>query len=161
MPALTPVKVPCNLRGAKGFSLIPPRTGGNILRQVFHPRALAANSPAFIREKLSCPPYIYFGTNEVPFWPMARCDVGWITNWSSLTKFIAVPGSTVLCHVPHRKFVETSLTNSTIVFKADPTTVVCNHNIPPSDVKAGARSAELSKQAFKHLQRNPHHDDEY
>ena len=139
----------CNLRGSKGFSLLPPRTGGNFVRLVFHPCALAANSPAFIREKLSCPPYVYFGTNEVPFLPMARNDFGSITNWCSLTKFIAVSGSTVLCHVPHRKFVETSLTNHTIVFKADPTTIVCNHNIPPSDVKAGLRSAELSKKVFK------------
>ena len=110
---------------------------------------LAANSPAFVREKLSRPPYFYFGTNEVPFWPMATYDVGWITNWSSLTKFIAVPGSTVLCHVPHQKFVETTFTNQTIIFKADPTTIVCNHNIQPSDIKAGVRSAELSKQVFK------------
>ena len=139
----------CNLRGAKGFSFLPPRTGGNIWRPQLHPRALAANSPAFTREKISRSPYTYFGTDEVPFWSMARYDVGWITNWCSLTKFIAVPGSTVLCHVPHRKFVEATLTILTIIFKANPTTVVCNHNIPPSDVKAGARCAELSKQAFK------------
>ena len=36
-----------------------------------------------------------------------------------------------------------------IIFHADPTTIICNHNIKPADLKAGARSAELFPKVFK------------
>ena len=80
---------------------------------------------------------------------MALCDGGGVTNWTSLTKFIVAPNTTVLCHVICRDFVETSPLNATIIFHADPTTILCNHNMKPADLKAAARSAELFPKVFK------------
>ena len=53
------------------------------------------------------------------------------------------------CHILHRDLVETLPLNLTIIFHADPTTIICNHNIKPADLKAGARSAELFPKVFK------------
>ena len=69
---------------------------------------------------------------------MAKCDIGFVNNLTSLTKFIVAPGATVSCHVLHRDLVETLPLNLTIIFHADPTTIVCNHNIKPADLKAAA-----------------------
>ena len=80
---------------------------------------------------------------------MALCDLGGVTNWASLTKFIVAQDTAVLCHVPHRSFVETWPLNVTIIFHADPTTILCNHNMKPADLKAAARSAKLFPKVFK------------
>ena len=53
------------------------------------------------------------------------------------------------CHVLHRDLIETSPLNATIIFHADPTTILCNHNLKPTDLKAAARSAELFPKVFK------------
>ena len=39
--------------------------------------------------------------------------------------------------------------NVTIIGHANPTTLICNHNIKPADLKAAARSAELFPKVFK------------
>jgi hypothetical protein len=80
---------------------------------------------------------------------MAKCDIGSVNNLTSLTKFIVVPNTTVSCHVLHRDFVETLPLNLTIIFHADPTTILCNHNVKPADLKAAARSAKLFPKVFK------------
>ena len=80
---------------------------------------------------------------------MALCDVGGVTNWASITKFIVAPEVTVSCHVPYRNFIDNIPVNMTIIFQADPTTILCNHNIKPSIVKARARSAKLVTKTFK------------
>ena len=138
-----------NLRAANLLPGLPPRSAGNFERGLFHPRALSAGSPAFIREKLLTSPSGFFGRNEVPFWSMALCDVGGVTNWTSLTKFIVAPDTTVLCHVPYRDHVATNPINVATIFRADPTTILCNHNLKPTDLKAAARSAELFPKVFK------------
>ena len=76
-------------------------------------------------------------------------DLGIITNWTSLTNVVIAPGASMSCHVPHRNFVETLPLNMTIIFQADPTTILCNHNLKPTDLKAAARSAELFPKVFK------------
>ena len=138
-----------NLRGANRLAGLPPHSAGNFERLLLHPRAPAAESPAFIREKLLSSPSGFFGKNEVPFWPMATSDVGFITNWTSLTKFIVTPGATVSCHVPYRDYVENILIDSVIIFQAGPTTILCNHNVNSSKVKARAQSAKLFRKVFK------------
>ena len=80
---------------------------------------------------------------------MAKCDIGFVNNLTSLTKFIVAPNTTVSCHVYHSDHVETSPLNATIIFHADPTTILCNHNLKPTDLKAAARSAELFPKIFK------------
>ena len=80
---------------------------------------------------------------------MAKCDIGLVNNLTSLTKFVVAPGATVSCHVLHRDHVETLPLNLTIIFHADPTTILCNHNMKPADLKAAARSAELFPKVFK------------
>ena len=80
---------------------------------------------------------------------MAKCDIGSVNNLTSLTKFIVAPNTTVSCHVYHCDHVETSPLNATIIFHADPTTILCNHNMKPADLKAGARSATLYPKVFK------------
>ena len=85
----------------------------------------------------------------MPLWPMMIADLGILTNWTSLTKFIIAPGAAVSCHLPHRSIVETWPLNLTIIFHADPTTILCNHNLKPADLKAAARSAELFPKVFK------------
>ena len=80
---------------------------------------------------------------------MAKCDIGFINNLTSLTKFIVAPNTSASCHVGHRDLVETSPLNATIIFHADPATIVCNHNMKPADLKAAARSAELFPKVFK------------
>ena len=85
---------------------------------------------------------------------MALFDVGGVTNWTSLTKFIVPPGATVSCHLPG-VFAYTSNRrlqspfNGAIIFQANPTTIVCGHNIKPLKVKAQARSAKLFPKVFK------------
>ena len=80
---------------------------------------------------------------------MAKCDIGFVNNITSLTKFIVAPNTTVSCHVLHRDHVEIVPLNVTIIFHADPTTILCNHNLKPTDLKAAARSAELFPKIFK------------
>ena len=80
---------------------------------------------------------------------MVKSDWGLITNWSSLTNLIIAAGATVSCHVPHRNFVETWPLNMAVIFQADPTTLICNHNLKPADLKAAARSATLFPKVFK------------
>ena len=80
---------------------------------------------------------------------MAKCDIRFVNNLTSLTKFVVAPGATVSCHVLHRDLIETSPLNATIIFHADPTTILCNHNVKPADLKAAARSAELFPKVFK------------
>ena len=80
---------------------------------------------------------------------MAKCDIGFVNNLTSLTKFIVAPNTTVSCHVYHSDHVETSPLNATIIFHADPATIVCNHNMKPADLKAAARSAKLFPKVFK------------
>ena len=80
---------------------------------------------------------------------MVLFDVGGVTNWASLTKFIVAPGATVSCHVPYRDYVENIPIDSVIIFQANPTTIVCGHNIKPSKVTARARSAKLFPEVFK------------
>ena len=141
-----------NLRGANRLPGLPPRIAGNFERCLLHPRAPAAGSPSFIREKLLSSPSGFFGMNEVPFWPMVKCDFGLITNWTSLTKFIVAPGAKVSCHLPDVAGDEGSYQwplNMAIVFQADPTTILCTHNIRPSKVKARVRSAKLFQDIFK------------
>ena len=139
----------CNLRSEDRLPGLQPRIGGNYDRPVLHPRAPAAGNPDFIRNKIIPPPHIVFGKNEIPFWPMAKCDIGFVNNITSLTKFIVTPNTTVSCHVGHRDLVETSPLNATIIFHANPTTLICNHNMKPADLKAAARSAELFPKVFK------------
>ena len=141
-----------NLRGANRLAGLPPHSAGNFERLLLHPRAPAAESPAFIREKLLSSPSGFFGKNEVPFWPMATSDVGFITNWTSLTKFIVTPGATVSCHVPECSGNEGLFQwplNAAIIFQADPTTIVCAHNLKASKVKNRAQSAKLFPKVFK------------
>ena len=137
-----------NLRGANRLPGLPPRIAGNFERGLLHPRALAAGSPAFIREKLLSSPSGFYGRNEVPFWPMLLADFGIITNWASLTKFIIAPDTTVLCHVPHQYCVLVSI-NFAVIFHTNPTTIACLHNVKPSKVKARAVSAKLFQKVFK------------
>ena len=80
---------------------------------------------------------------------MAKCDIGFVNNLTSLTKFVVAPGATVSCHVLHRDPIETAPFNVTIIFHADPTTILCNHNMKPADLKAAARSTELFPKVFK------------
>ena len=80
---------------------------------------------------------------------MVTSDWGLVTNWASLTRFIAAQDMAVLCHLPHRNFVKTWPLNMAIIFHADPTTILCNHNMKPADLKAAARSAELFPKVFK------------
>ena len=80
---------------------------------------------------------------------MALCDVGGVTNWASLTKFIVAPGATVSCHVPYRSYIENIPANVTIIFQTDPTTILCNHNLKLANLKAAARSAKLFPKVFK------------
>ena len=143
------VSMTCNLRSPNRLPGLPPRIAGNFVRPALHPRALAAGTPAFIRKRLIPPPHVFFGKNEIPFWPMAKCDIGFVNNLTSLTTFIITPNTSVSCHVGHRDLVETSPLNATIIFHADPTTIICNHNIKPADLKAGARSAKLFPKVFK------------
>ena len=137
------------LRSGNRLPGLPQRIAGNFYRSLLHPREDSAGSPAFIREKLISSPSGFFGRNEVPFWPMFMADIGTISNWTSLTKFIVAPNTTVLCHVPHRSFVETWPLNMAIIFQADPTTIACLHNVKPSKVKARAVSAKLFQKVFK------------
>ena len=46
------------------------------------------------------------------------------------------------CHVLHRDTIKTAPFNVTIIFHADPTTILCN-------LKAAARSATLFPKVFK------------
>ena len=138
-----------NLRAANRLPGLPPRIAGNFERGLSHPRVLSAGSPAFIREKLINSPSGCFGRNEFPFWPAFMADFGIITNWTSLTKFIVAPDTTVLCHVPHRNFVEAWPLNMAIIFQADLTTIACLHNVKPSKVEARSRSAKLFQKVFK------------
>ena len=138
-----------NLRAANRLPGLPPRIAGNFEGGLLHPRALSAGSPSFIREKLLVSPSGCFGRNKIPFWPMVKSDWGLITNWSSLTNLIIAAGATVSCHVPHRNFVETWPLNMAVIFQADPTTLICNHNLKPADLKAAARSATLFPKVFK------------
>ena len=80
---------------------------------------------------------------------MAKCDIGFVNNITSLTKFIVAPNTTVSCHVLHRDLVEIFPLNVTVIFHADPTTILCNHNMKPADLKAAARSAKLFPKVFK------------
>ena len=80
---------------------------------------------------------------------MAKCDIGFVNNITSLTKFIVTPNTTVSCHVGHRDLVEIFPLNVTIIGHANPTTLICNHNIKPADLKAAARSAKLFPKVFK------------
>ena len=80
---------------------------------------------------------------------MVTSDFGLITNWTSLTKFIVAPGATVSCHSPCGN-PQLPL-NVAVIFRADPTTIVCAHNIKSSKVKARAQSAGLFKKTFKLL----------
>ena len=141
--------IDCNLRSPNRLPGLSPRIAGNFVRPALHPRALAAGTPAFIRKRLIPPPHVFFGKNEIPFWPMAKCDIGSVNNLTSLTKFIVAPNTTVSCHVLHRDHVEIVPLNATIIFHADPTTILCNHNLKPADLKAAARSAELFLKVFK------------
>ena len=68
---------------------------------------------------------------------------------STITKFIVAPGATVSCHVGHRDLVEIFPLNVTVIFHADPTTILCNHKMKPADLKAAARSAKLFPKVFK------------
>ena len=52
-------------------------------------------------------------------------------------------------YVGHRDLVEIFPLNVTVIFHADPTTILCNHNLKPADLKAAARSAELFPKVFK------------
>ena len=137
-----------NLRAVNRLPGLPPRIAGNFERGLLYPRAPAAGSPAFIRKVLLSPPSGFYGRNEVPFWPTALCDVGGVTNWASITKLIIAPGATVLCHVPYRDFVENIPVDTVIIFKADPTAILCNHNIKPWKVTARVRSAKLFPKVF-------------
>ena len=139
----------CNLRSEGRLPGLQPRIGGNYDRPVLHPRAPAAGNPDFIRNKIIPPPHVFFGKNEIPFWPMAKCDIGFVNNITSLTKFIVAPNTTVSCHVGHRDLVEIFPLNVTIIGHANPTTLICNHNLKPADLKAAARSAELFPKVFK------------
>ena len=143
------VAVSAGLRSAGRLPGLPQRIAGNFVRGLIHPRMLSAGSPAFIREKLVNSPSGFFGRNEVPFWPTILADFGIISNWTSLTKFIVAPDTTVLCHVPHRDFVATCPTNLAVIFQAGPCTIACLHNVKPSRVKARARSAKLFQKVFK------------
>ena len=141
-----------NLRAANRLLGLPPRIAGNFERCLSHPRALSAGSPSFIREKLLSSPSGFFGTNEVPFWPTVTSDWGLVTNWASLTKFIVAPGATVSCHMPGgsgNKGLFQWPQNLATIFQADPTTILCAHNVNPSKVKAAARSAKLFPKVFK------------
>ena len=141
-----------NLRAANRLPGLPPRIAGNFERGLLHPRALSAGSPAFIREEVLGSPFGFFGKNEVPFWPAVTSDWGLVTNWASLTKFIVAPGTTVSCHMPGGSGNEGVFQwplNAAIIFQADPTTILCGHNIKPSKIKNRAQSAKLFKQAFK------------
>ena len=51
---------------------------------------------------------------------MAKCDIGFINNLTSLTKFIVALKTTVSCHVGHRDLVEIFPLNVTIIFHATP-----------------------------------------
>jgi len=141
-----------NLRSTNRLPGLPSRIAGNFERGLLHPRALAAGSPAFMREKLLSSPSGFFGKNEVPLWPMVTSDWGLVTNWASLTKFIVTPGTTVSCHMPGGSGNEGVFQwplNIAIVFQADPVTILCAHNVNPSKVKNRAQSTKLFKQAFK------------
>ena len=139
----------CNLRSEGRLPGLQTRIGGNYDRPVLHPRAPAAGNPDFIRNKIIPPPHVVFGKNEIPFWPMAKCDIGFVNNITSLTKFIVTPNTTVSCHVGHRDLVEIFPLNVTIIGHANPTTLICNHNMKPADLKAAARSAKLFPKVFK------------
>ena len=139
----------CNLRSEGRLPGLQPRIGGNYDRPVLHPRAPAAGNPDFIRNKIIPPPHVVLGKNEIPFWPMAKCDIGFVNNITSLTKFIVTPNTTVSCHVGHRDLVEIFPLNVTIIGHANPTTLICNHNLKPADLKAAARSATLFPKVFK------------
>ena len=146
----------CDLRNSKFQFGIPPRIGGNFVGAFVQPRGLAAGSPDFIRKQVMHPPgRNIFGKNKVPLWLAMRGDFGVITNWASQTKFITAPCATVSCHVPHQDLFEFSpilnLLQFTyvVVFRADPTTIACLHNVLPADLKARARSANLFKKVFK------------
>lgn len=76
-------------------------------------------------------------------------DLGIITNWTSLTKFIVAPGAAVSYHVPHRDFVATCPINLAIIFQVDPTTIACLHNVKPMKVKARAPSTQVFRKVFK------------
>ena len=139
----------CNFRSEDRLPGLQPRIGGNYDRPVLHPRAPAAGNPDFIRNKIIPPPHVVLGKNEIPFWPMAKCDIGFVNNITSLTKFIVAPNTTVSCHVGHRDLVEIFPLNVAVIFHANPTTLICNHNMKPADLKAAARSAELFPKVFK------------
>ena len=143
-----------NLRGADRLPGLPPRIAGNFERNLLHPCALAAGSPSFIREKLLSSASGFFGTNEVPLWPLFMADFGFITNWTSLTKFIVPPGATVSCHLPGGPgYTSNGLfqlpVNGAVIFQANPTTIVCAHNVKALKVKARAWSAKLFPKVFK------------
>ena len=58
-------------------------------------------------------------------------------------------GGDAVGHVPYRDYVENIPIDSVIIFQANPTTIVCGHNIKPSKVTARARSAKLFPEVFK------------
>ena len=53
------VLTPCNMRGGNICSGLNPRIGGNFVRDVIYPRALAAGAPAFIRKNVVRPPFVF------------------------------------------------------------------------------------------------------